>query len=62
MTSAPRSVRSGMRSLHDYRHRHVAEEVIERLDKDTTFYVTEDVLEEYRRRVRVGQQGRQQST
>jgi predicted nucleic acid-binding protein len=28
------------------------EKTLERLDKETTFYVTEDVLEEFRRRVR----------
>jgi hypothetical protein len=37
------------------------EKTLERLDKDTTFYVTEDVLAEFRRRVREPQYAREQS-
>ena len=36
------------------------EKTLERLDKETTFYVTEDVLEEFRRRVREQQHAQDQ--
>jgi len=37
------------------------DKTLERLDKETTFYVTEDVLAEFRRRVREQQHARHQS-
>ncbi len=49
--------------LEEASHRRLIdfEKTLERLDKDTTFYVTEEVLAEFRRRVKEQQHAQEQS-